>query len=124
MNAADESAPARGDVMWLQLDPQAGHEQGGTRPVLVLSPEAYNRLTGLAIVCPITSKAKGYPFEVPIPAGAATTGVVLADQIKSLDWRSRRGQFKERLDAEVVNDVVARTLALIDPDEVFGTSSA
>ena len=82
--------PRRGDVIWISLDPQAGHEQRGRRPVLVLSPGAYNGKVGLALLCPITSQAKGYPFEVPLPDGLAVTGVVLADQVKSLDWRVRQ----------------------------------
>src|SRR5437868_13858482 len=82
--------PERGDAVWITLDPQAGHEQAGRRPALVLSPSAYNGRVGLALFCPITSQVKGYPFEVPIPAGAPVTGVVGADQVKSLDWRARK----------------------------------
>jgi len=82
--------PRRGDVIWISLDPQAGHEQRGRRPALVLSPGAYNRRVGLALFCPITSQVKGYPFEVALPDGLAVTGVVLADQVKSLDWRARQ----------------------------------
>ena len=83
-------APARGDVVWMHFDPQAGREQAGRQPALVLSPEAYNRRVGLALCCPITSQVKGYPFEVSLPAGLDVAGVVLADQLKSLDWRRRR----------------------------------
>ena len=82
--------PERGDVIWISLDPQAGHEQRGRRPALVLSPGAYNGRVGLALLCPITSQVKGYPFEVALPDGLAVTGVVLADQVKSLDWRARQ----------------------------------
>src|SRR5438094_4945799 len=82
--------PARGDAAWITLDPQAGHEQAGRRPALVLSPSAYNGRVGLALLCPITSQAKGYPFEVPLPAGLPVAGVVGADQVKSLDWRARK----------------------------------
>src|SRR5438552_15502873 len=82
--------PERGDAVWITLDPQAGHEQAGRRPALVLSPSAYNGRVGLALFCPITSQVKGYPFEVPIPAGSSVTGVVGADQVKSLDWRGRK----------------------------------
>lgn len=81
--------PQRGDVVWINLNPQARHEQGGRRPAVVLSPAAYNGKVGLAILCPITSQVKGYPFEVAVPAGAAVKGVILADQVKSLDWRAR-----------------------------------
>ena len=82
--------PRRGDVIWITLDPQVGHEQRGRRPALVLSPEVYNEKVGLALLCPITSQVKGYPFEVALPEGLAVTGVVLADQVKSLDWRARQ----------------------------------
>src|SRR5437588_3853817 len=82
--------PERGDAVWITLDPQAGHEQAGRRPALVLSPGAYNGRVGLALCCPITSQVKGYPFEVALPAGLPVAGVVLADQVKNLDWRARR----------------------------------
>jgi mRNA interferase MazF len=81
--------PRRGDAVWITLFPQAGHEQSGQRPAVVLSPEAYNAKVGLALFCPVTSQAKGYPWEVRIPDGLAISGVVLADQVRSLDWRSR-----------------------------------
>jgi mRNA interferase MazF len=80
--------PERGDTVWITLDPQADHEQAGRRPALVLSPAAYNGRVGLALLCPITSPVKGYPFEVPVPDGLAVAGVVGADQVKSLDWRA------------------------------------
>ncbi len=82
--------PSRGDVVWLTFNPQSGHEQAGRRPAVVLSPRAYNAKVGLAIFCPVTSKVKGYPFEVALPEGFAVQGVILADQVKSLDWRARR----------------------------------
>ena len=82
--------PKRGDVIWISLDPQAGHEQAGRRPALVLSPEVYNAPAGLALICPISNQAKGYPFEVQIPAGLSVTGVILADQLKSVDWQVRK----------------------------------
>ena len=82
--------PGRGDVVWITLDPQAGHEQRGRRPALVLSPEAYNGKVGLALLCPITNQVKGYPFEVALPDGVPVTGVVLSDQVKSLDWQARQ----------------------------------
>ena|ERR1043165_2294354 len=78
--------PDRGDVILVDLSPTVGHEQSGRRPVLVLTPERYNQLTGLAVVCPLTNREKGYAFEVPLPDGLKVTGVVLADQVKSLDW--------------------------------------
>lgn len=86
--------PDRGHIIKVNFDPQAGHEQAGWRPALVLSPATYNR-TGLAIVVPITNQVKGYPFEVPLPAGLVTTGVILSDAIKSLDWKARKGRFIE-----------------------------
>jgi mRNA interferase MazF len=110
-------APDRGDVVWLDFDPQAGHEQAGRRPALVLSPAVYNRPSGLALLCPITSKPKGYPYEVAIPDGLPVSGVVLADQMKNLDWRERRSALLCRLPAEVVEDVLEKLLTLIDPLE-------
>ena len=98
--------PERGDAVWITLDPQAGHEQAGRRPALVLSPSAYNGRVGLALFCPITSQVKGYPFEVPLPAGSPGSGVVGADQVKSLDWRARKaariGAVSEEVDAQVL----------------------
>lgn len=106
-------APRRGDVVWLTFDPQAGHEQAGRRPAFVVSPEAYNRKTGLFLVCPVTSRVKGYPFEVPLPAGLAVSGVVLSDQIKSLDWKARRTEFAAATEEATLADVIARILPLI-----------
>lgn len=105
--------PKRGDLVWLTFDPQAGHEQAGRRPAFVLSPETYNRKTSLFLACPVTSRVKGYPFEVALPAGSPVTGVILADQIKSLDWRERKAQFAGRATGDVVEDVVALILPLI-----------
>jgi mRNA interferase MazF len=101
--------PDRGDVVWLDFTPQAGHEQAGRRPGVVLSPAAYNRKVGLALVCPITTREKGYPFEVVLPPNRVVAGVVLADQVKSIDWRARRAKVVDRLDAATV----AKTLALL-----------
>jgi mRNA interferase MazF len=112
--------PARGDVVRISLDPTRGHEQAGSRPVLVLSPAEYNRRSGLALICPITNQAKGYPYEVAIPDGLQVTGVILSDQIRSIDWGARRAQPFTTLDGEIVNEVVGRSLSLLDPDEVFG----
>jgi mRNA interferase MazF len=100
-------------VVWVSFTPQAGHEQAGRRPALVLSPSAYNRKVGLALLCPITSRVKGYPFEVSIPAGLAVSGVVLADQVKSLDWRARGVEFAVRLPESEVNEVVGMITALL-----------
>jgi mRNA interferase MazF len=105
--------PERGDVVWITLDPRAGHEQRGRRPAIVLSPISYNRKVGLAIMCPITSVVKGYPFEVAIPEGLGVSGVALADQVKSLDWRARRAEVTEKLSSEVTDEVLAKLSALL-----------
>jgi mRNA interferase MazF len=106
--------PERGDVVWISFNPQAGHEQAGRRPAVVLSPKAYNRKVGLAILCPITNQSKGYPFEVLLPQEADVTGVILSDQVKSLDWRVRNAEFKARLSEEVINEVLAKLGTLLD----------
>ncbi len=95
-------APDQGDVVWLQFNPQAGHEQAGRRPALIISPKAYNEKVGLAIACPITSQIKRYPFEVVLPAGSPITGVILSDQIKNLDWRARQAQYVGQVPLETV----------------------
>jgi mRNA interferase MazF len=105
--------PTRGDVVWISLDPQLGHEQRGRRPALVLSPKEYNGRVGLAILCPITSQVKAYPFEVPLPEGLAVEGVVLSDQVKSLDWRARELKFACRVPRAVVEQTTARLAALL-----------
>jgi mRNA interferase MazF len=105
--------PRRGDVVWLSFDPRAGHEQVGRRPAFVLSPETYNRKTGLFLACPITSRVKGYPFEVGLPEGLAVGGVILADQIKSLDWKVRKAEFTASTSDKVFEDVLALILPLI-----------
>ena len=105
--------PERGYVVWVSLDPQAGHEQAGRRPALVVSPRAYNGKAGLALLCPITSQVKGYPFEVALPAGLEVDGVVLADQVKSLDWRARRAERAGRLPAGAVTEVLEKLGTLL-----------
>lgn len=105
--------PDRGDLVWLSFDPQAGHEQAGRRPALVLSPMAYNDKTGLCLVCPITSRIKGYPFEVSIPKNAKVTGVVLADQVKSLDWQVRKAELIERSREIVVEETLEKVRTLL-----------
>ena len=112
-----EYVPDRGHLVWLTFDPQAGHEQAGTRPALVISPAPYNRKVGLALFCPVTSQIKGYPFEVPLPEGLKVQGAILSDQIKSLDWRVRRARFAGTAPARVLEEAIARVLALVDPDE-------
>jgi len=105
--------PAQGDAVWITLDPQAGHEQAGRRPALVLSPAAYNGRIGLALFCPITNQQKGYPFEVALPEGLAVTGVALADQVKSLDWRARTASRIGAVPQDVVAQVLRRLNALL-----------
>jgi mRNA interferase MazF len=105
--------PRRGDVVWLTFKPQAGHEQDGRRPALVLSPEVYNRKVGLAVCCPVTSQVKGYPFEVALPEGLKVRGAILADQVKSLDWRTREAVLLCRLPDAIVRDVLAKLRVLL-----------
>lgn len=108
--------PDRGDAVWLTFQPQAGHEQAGRRPALVLSPVEYNRRVGLALCCPITRQVKGYPFEVVLPAGLAVVGAILADQIKSLDWRARQAELITRLPDSVANETLGKLGALLAVD--------
>jgi mRNA interferase MazF len=94
----------RGDLVYLDFNPQAGHEQAGTRPAIVLSPELFNNATGFAVVCPITRQQKGYPFEVELPDSLPVDGVVLVDQVRSLDWRARRFKKVGQAPEEIVQD--------------------
>jgi mRNA interferase MazF len=103
--------PDAGDIVWLNFTPQVGHEQAGHRPAVVLSPVAYNSKTSLMLCCPMTTQIKGYPFEVPIAAGVP--GVVLSDQIKSVDWRVRKAKRKGKVSAEELADIRAKIRALI-----------
>lgn len=105
--------PRRGDVVWLTFNPQAGHEQAGRRPAVVLSPLAYNAKVGLAILCPITSHIKGYPFEVIIPNGLPVIGAILADQVKSLDWQARAAEFICALPLATVSEIFQRIGVLL-----------
>jgi mRNA interferase MazF len=105
--------PEKGDIVWLDFDPQAGHEQRGRRPAIVISQKAYNEKVGLGILCPITSKEKGYPFEVKI-VGKKINGCVLSDQVKSLDWRIREVEFIERANDEVIDKVIEIIKVIID----------
>ena len=108
--------PDRGDLVWLEFTPQTGSEQAGRRPALVISPKAYNAKVGLALFCPVTSRVKGYPFEVVLPEGSGVVGVVLADQLKCLDWRARKAKLIERVSSDVLAMVTARILPLLVPD--------
>lgn len=113
MVAAPAYVPRRGDVVWLTFNPQAGHEQAGRRPAVVLSPNAYNAKVGLALLCPITSQVKGYPFEVLLPHGLPVSGAILADQIRSLDWQARTAEFLCALPPAIVSDVLQRIGVLL-----------
>ena len=106
--------PKRGDVIWISFNPQAGHEQAGHRPALVLSPQSYNRKVGLAILCPLTTHVKGYPFEVRIPDGLKASGAVLSDQVKSMDWRARKASPLCSLPEATVRQVLNKLGALLD----------
>ena len=114
VNLKGEYVPERGDAVWITLDPQAGHEQAGRRPALVLSPSAYNGRVGLALLCPITTQVKGYPFEVPLPAGLPVAGVVGADQVKSLDWRARKATRIAAVPKEIVTQIIIRLQTLLE----------
>ncbi|MET4898960.1 endoribonuclease MazF [Sphingomonadaceae bacterium jetA1] len=103
--------PDSGDIVWVNFDPQAGHEQAGHRPALVLSPARYNGLRGMMLCCPLTTKLKGYPFEVVISQNPPSA--ILADQIKNLDWRARKARRKGEVTAAVLADVRAKLKALL-----------
>ena len=105
--------PDAGDFIWLRFDPQAGREQAGRRLALVLSPRVYNAKSGMALACPITSQSKGYPFEVTVPAGEGVTGVILADHVKSIDWKARRAERVGHCANEVIEEVRAKLAALL-----------
>ena len=105
--------PGRGDIVWLQFNPQTGHEQAGLRPALVISPQSYNGKVGLALVCPVTSKAKGYPFEVLLPDGLEVSGVILSDQVKSLDWQARNARYVCTVPVQVITEVLGKIQLII-----------
>jgi mRNA interferase MazF len=105
--------PDRGDLVWIDFDPQSGREQAGRRPALVLTPTLYNRPSGLAIFCPITTRVKGYPFEVALPSKTPVQGVVLSDHARSLDWRARSAEFICTAPRAVLDEVTAKLQALL-----------
>lgn len=105
--------PERGDIVRISVNPQAGHEQAGRRPAVILSPPQYNGPVGLALLCPITNQRKGYPFEVGLPSGLGVTGVVLADQVKSLDWRVHRAEWMCVLPGETVAQALGKLATLL-----------
>lgn len=104
--------PSRGDLVWLTFNHQAGHEQSGTRPAIVVSPIEYNEKVGLALFCPITTKIKGYPFEITVTIDGKK-GVVLSDQVKSLDWKSRKAKFIKKSSRGIINEVMEKLRMLI-----------
>ncbi len=106
--------PERGDVVWINLDPQAGYEQAGVRPVLVLSPASYNGRVGLMVCCPITTQSKGYPFEVLIKNNLKVSGVILTDQVKSLNWKARGAKKKGRISEDELSETLNKLKAVID----------
>ena len=107
-----EYSPERGDIVWLNFDPQSGHEQKGKRPAVVISPKEYNEKVGLGLFCPITSKIKNYPFEVKI-TNKKIDGVILSDQIKSLDWKTRDIEFITKITSEEVNEIIDKVSVLL-----------
>jgi len=107
--------PDRGDAVWIDMDPQAGHEQRGRRPAVVLSPADYNGKVGLALLCPITSQIKEYPFEVLLPVSSKISGAILSDQLKSLDWRAREATMICSLPSAVIDEVLSKLSTLLRP---------
>jgi len=105
--------PKRGDVVWMTMNLQAGHEQAGRRPAVILSPAAYNAKVGLVLAAPVTSRVKGYPFETLVPSGLPVSGAILSDQVKSLDWRARKAELFCELPSSVVNEVLQKLKTLI-----------
>ncbi len=105
--------PDAGHLIWVDFNPHAGHEQSGRRPGLVLSPASYNRKTNLAVICPITSQQKGYPFEVPLLANGSIKGVVLVDHLKNLDWKHRNAEYAGSVSAQLLDQVRMRILPLL-----------
>jgi mRNA interferase MazF len=107
--------PDRGDLVWISFNPQTGHEQTARRPAVVLSPKKYNAKVGLAILCPVTSQSKGYLFEVLIPEGLSVSGVILSDQVKSLDWKARKAEMADRLPSRTMDEVLQKLNTLLYP---------
>ena len=114
MVSSRDYVPQCGDVVWISLNPQAGHEQAVRRPAVVISPGNYNGKVGLAILCPITNQIKGYPFEVLLPAGLPVAGAILSDQVKSLDWRARNVELICTLPPETISEALQKLGTLLD----------
>lgn len=104
--------PEAGDIVWLEFDPQAGREQAGRRPAVVLTPEGYNKKTNLMICCPLTTQIKGYPFEVLVEIDGVKSAI-LSDQVKSLDWKIRKAKYKNKVNPETLTEVRAKARALL-----------
>ncbi|MBL0176073.1 MAG: endoribonuclease MazF [Ignavibacteria bacterium] len=113
MVASHPYAPQRGDIVWITFNPQAGHEEAGRRPAVILTRGEYNAKVGLTLLCPITSQVKGYPFEVRIPDGLPVNGVILSDQVKSMDWRARNASFVCALAPETILEVLQKIDTLL-----------
>lgn len=113
----DNYIPNRGDVVWINMNPQVGHEQSGRRPAVVLSPYSYNAKVGLALFSPVTNQIKGYPFEVIIPEGFKVTGAILSDQVKSLDWKVRNAEFFDRIPESVTLEILTKLATLLRIDK-------
>jgi len=113
MVSSRDYVPQCGDIVWITLNPQAGHERAGRRPAVVISPGNYNGKVGLAILCPITNQVKGYPFEVLLPAGLPVAGAILSDQVKSLDWRARNVELICTLPPETISEVLQKLGTLL-----------
>jgi mRNA interferase MazF len=111
-----EYVPERGDIVWVDFSPTVGHEQGGKRPALILSPLPYHQKSAIALMCPITGTVRNHPFEVVIPEGHDVQGAILVNHVKSIDWRMRKATFKGKMSPEVVNDVLERLMTLIEPE--------
>ncbi len=115
MKVVKRYLPERGDAVWITLSPQEGHEQAGRRHAIVLSPEEYNGRVGLTLLCPVTTQIKGYPFEVDVPQCLPISGVILADQVRSVDWRARNAEFICKLPAPTVAETLEKLGTLLKP---------
>jgi len=113
MVKSESYIPSKGDIVWLEFSPQAGHEQAGYRPALCISPIEYNEKVGLAIFCPITSNKKGYPFEVQLPDSIEIKGVILSDHVKNFDWKARRTKYICRLPSKLLAEVLGKLRTLL-----------